>query len=394
MRYVEVDGLRSSVIGLGTWQFGSREWGYGEAYATEVAPALVRRALELGITMLDTAEAYGPGRSERIVGAALAAVPPAERDGLVTATKFLPIAPTEAILARQAAGSRRRLGVDALDLYYAHWPNPLVSVRRTMQALRPLVAEGVVRRVGVSNYDLGRWQDAERALRAPVIANQVRFSLASPAPAGDLVPYAAAMDRLVVAYSPLAQGLLADGLDETAGRPRGVRGGEPPLPVAGAAGASRPSSRRSTRSRRPTHATPAQVALAWVIHHPNTVAIPGARTIAQLEENAAAADLVLATTRTLGRLVDLVARRGPPARTAGRRRVRHGHAASRDVPRRVVARDRVRGSVPRGTSGCSHRRPVTAGAAATAPAVGPLHPRGATRAGVTLPARLTNSEER
>lgn len=124
MRHVEVDGLRSSVIGLGTWQFGSREWGYGEAYATEIAPALVRRALELGITMLDTAEVYGLGRSERIVGAALAAVPPAEGDGLVTATKFLPIAPTEAILARQAAGSRRRLGVDALDLYYAHWPNP------------------------------------------------------------------------------------------------------------------------------------------------------------------------------------------------------------------------------------------------------------------------------
>ena len=72
MRYVEVDGLRSSVIGLGTWQFGSREWGYGEAYATEIAPALVRRAVELGITMLDTAEAYGPGRSERIVGSALA----------------------------------------------------------------------------------------------------------------------------------------------------------------------------------------------------------------------------------------------------------------------------------------------------------------------------------
>ena len=128
MRYVEVDGLRTSVIGLGAWQFGSREWGYGEAYATETAPALVRRALELGITMLDTAEAYGPGRSERIIAGALAAIPPADRDGLVVATKFLPIAPAEPVLARQAAGSRRRLGVDALDLYYAHWPNPFVSV--------------------------------------------------------------------------------------------------------------------------------------------------------------------------------------------------------------------------------------------------------------------------
>jgi aryl-alcohol dehydrogenase-like predicted oxidoreductase len=293
MRYVEMDGLRTSLIGLGTWQFGSREWGYGEAYAAETAPALVRRALELGITMLDTAEAYGPGRSERIIAGALAAIPPAGRAGVTVATKFLPIVPAEPVVARQAAGSLRRLGVDALDLYYAHWPNPLVSVRRTMQALRPLVAEGVVRRVGVSNYGLGQWQEAERALRVPVIANQVRFSLVSAGPALDLVPFAAAMDRIVVAYSPLGQGLLTDGLAESAPRPRGVRRASPLF---------RPGARRRLAPLAATiheiaaahRATPAQVALAWVIRHPNTIAIPGARTIAQLEENAAAADLALA----------------------------------------------------------------------------------------------------
>jgi aryl-alcohol dehydrogenase-like predicted oxidoreductase len=293
VRSVEVDGFRSSVIGLGTWQFGSREWGYGEAYASETAPALVRRAVELGITMLDTAEAYGPGRSERIVGSAFAALDRDARDGLTVATKFLPLAPAEPIVARQAAGSRRRLGVETLDLYYAHWPNPLVSVRRTMQALRPLVASGVVRRVGVSNYDLARWQDAERTLRVPVVANQVRFSLASPAPAGDLVPYAAAMDRLVVAYSPLAQGLLADGLEETAGRHRGMRAANP-LFRSAARHRLIPLAAALHEIAAAHGATPAQVALAWVIHHPNTVAIPGARTVAQLEENAAAAELELA----------------------------------------------------------------------------------------------------
>jgi len=302
MRYVDVDGLRSSVIGLGTWQFGSREWGYGEAYATETAPALVRRALELGITMLDTAEAYGPGRSERILGAVIEELGP-RRDGVVVATKFLPLAPAEAIVARQAAGSRRRLGVESLDLYYAHWPNPFVSVRRTMQALRPLLGEGLVRRVGVSNYDLGRWQEAERTLRAPVVANQVRFSLLSPEPAGDLVPYAAAMDRLVVAYSPLGQGLLANGSPASARRPPGMRASNPLLRGAG--------QRRLAPLVEALHeiagahgATSAQVALAWVIHHPNTVAIPGARTIEQLEENAAAADLVLADDE-LARLTEL-----------------------------------------------------------------------------------------
>ena len=294
MRHVEVDGFRSSVIGLGTWQFGSREWGYGEAYAAETAPVLVQRALELGITMLDTAEAYGPGRSERIIAGALAADPPADGIELVVATKFLPLAPAEPIVARQAAGSRRRLGVDALDLYYAHWPNPFVSVRRTMQALRPLVDAGLVRRVGVSNYGLDQWQDAERALRAPVVADQVRFSLASPAPAQDLVPYAAAMRRVVVAYSPLAQGLLTDGFGAGGSSPRpwSVRRANPLFRSGGRARLA-PLAREIHEVAAAHGATPAQIALAWVIHHPNTVAIPGARTVAQLEENAAAADLVL-----------------------------------------------------------------------------------------------------
>ncbi len=292
MRYVEVDGLRSSVIGLGTWQFGSREWGYGESYATGTAPDLVRRALELGITMLDTAEAYGPGRSERIIAGVLGAIPAEARRDLVVATKFLPLAPAEPIVARQAAGSRRRLGVDTLDLYYAHWRNPFVSAGRTMQALRPLVAAGLVRRVGVSNYDLARWQEAERALRGPVIANQVRFSLVSPAPASDLVPYAAAMERVVVAYSPLGQGLLGRADGEPPRRARGVRAANRHF-RRGARARLVPLSRALREIADAHAATPAQVALAWVIHHPNTIAIPGARTIAQLEENAAAADLAL-----------------------------------------------------------------------------------------------------
>lgn len=290
MRYAEADGLVVSRIGLGAWQFGSREWGYGESYASEVAPALLRRALELGITLIDTAEAYGPGRSERIIGATLAAIPAEERARLVVATKFLPIAPVEPILAWQAAGSRHRLGVDALDLYYAHWPNPLVSVRRVMQAVRPLVAAGLVRRVGVSNYSVDQWRTAERALHTPIVANQVRFSLVNPGPGRDQVPHAAATDRLVVAYSPLGQGLLTGAA--AAGAVRGLRARNPLFGPRG--------QRRIALLADAVHeiaaahdATSAQVALAWVLHHPNTVAIPGARTLEQLEENAAAADLLL-----------------------------------------------------------------------------------------------------
>ncbi len=289
MRTIEIEGLRTSRIGLGTWQFGSREWGYGETYARETAPALIRRAIELGVTMLDTAEMYGPAASERIIGKTLAGIPHESRAGLIVATKFFPIAPAERIVAWEAAGSRRRLLTDSLDLYYAHQPNPFVSPRRVMQSLRPLLAEGLVRRVGVSNYSVAQWQEAERALRAPVVANQVRFSLADPAPLRDLVPYAAEHDRLVVAYSPLAQGLLAVDRDwsQVGGlrqrmRPASKLTGFEPLAAA-------------VREVAAAHdVTPTQVALAWVLAHPNTIAIPGARTIEQLESNAAAADLVLA----------------------------------------------------------------------------------------------------
>ena len=161
MRYLEIDRLRLSCIGLGTWQFGSREWGYGESYATDVAPALLRRAIELGITMIDTAEMYGFGRSERIIGDTLADLAPADRDRLTVATKFMPIAPVEAIVRWEAEGSARRLHDDPIDLYYVHWPNPFVSPHRVGQAVRPLLEAGTVRRVGVSNHSIAQWKEAE-----------------------------------------------------------------------------------------------------------------------------------------------------------------------------------------------------------------------------------------
>ncbi len=288
MRTIEIDGLRTSRIGLGTWQFGSREWGYGETYARETAPALIRRALELGITMIDTAEMYAFGRSERIIGEALAGTPEQDVAGVTVATKFMPIAPAERIVARQAAGSLGRLQAESLDLYYAHWPNPFTSPRRVMQSLRPLLADGLVRRVAVSNYSVAQWQEAERALRAPVIANQVRFSLASPAPAQDLVPYAAEHGRLVVAYSPLAQGLMNvdRAWSEVSGFRRRSR-------LAWRADGFEPLAAAVREVAAGHDAAPTQVALAWVLAHPNTIAIPGARTVEQLESNAAAVDLVL-----------------------------------------------------------------------------------------------------
>ncbi len=296
MRHVQVDGLRVSVIGLGTAQFGPGGWGYGDDYAREMAPALVRRAVELGVTLIDTAEVYAFGRSEQIVGDVVGQLGAEQRSELTVATKFIPVMPTGPMVQRQAEGSVRRLGGHPLDLYYVHWANPFVSPRRTMAALRPLVESGTVVRVGVSNHSLSRWRAAELALRLPVIANQVRFSLASPAPRWELVPYAGERGRLIVAYSPLGQGLLASEPD---------RGSADRRAAAGPVRRMNPLYReRGRRLARPlvaavtevaeTHgATRAQVALAWLLSHPNVVAIPGARTIEQLEENVRAADLDL-----------------------------------------------------------------------------------------------------
>ncbi len=291
MRYLEVAGARVSAIGLGTWQFGSREWGYGPAYAANDAPALVRRALEIGITLIDTAEVYAFGESERIVARGLATAGPDLAARAFLATKLLPVLPLPAIVASRAAASRDRLEVAAIDLYQLHWPNPIVPIRTQAVGLRRVLDAGIARHVGVSNHGLGRWRALESALGRPIVSNQVRFSLATPSPRWDQVPYAAERDRLVIAFSPLGQGFLA--ADDPAERRIGTRRMNP-LFGDEALRRARPLL-AAIRDVAAAHgATPAQVALAWVIAHPNTVAIPGARTLEQLEQNAAAADLALA----------------------------------------------------------------------------------------------------
>src|SRR3954451_20297963 len=123
MKYLDVDGLGPvSRIGLGTWQFGSREWGYGDTYADRGARELVHRARQRGGTPSDTAEIYGSGRSERILGEALGP----ERGEVVVASKLFPVAPFPPVVRQRWAGSARRLGLTRIPLYQVHQPNPLV----------------------------------------------------------------------------------------------------------------------------------------------------------------------------------------------------------------------------------------------------------------------------
>src|ERR1700710_455257 len=187
MKFVEVEGLgQVSRIGLGTWQFGSREWGYGEGYASGAARDIVRRARDLGVTLFDTAEIYGFGRSERILGQALG------DDGadVVVASKILPGAPFPPVVRQRWAGSARRLGLRCIPLYQVHQPNPVVPDSVTMRGMRSLLDEGRIGAVGASNYSLERWRAADAALGRPVVSNQVSFSLATAGPLAELVPFA------------------------------------------------------------------------------------------------------------------------------------------------------------------------------------------------------------
>ncbi len=287
MRYVEAGGARLSAIGLGTWQFGSREWGYGQQYAEEESRRIVERALDLGINLIDTAEIYGFGASERIVGRAVAG----RRDEAFLATKLFPVLPVGRIVADRARRSAGRLGVDVLDLYQVHQPNPVVPDSATMPPLRQLVGEGRIRHVGVSNYSLRRWQAADAALGGPVLSNQVRYSLVDRRPEAALLPWAQAHDRVVIAYSPLGQGLLSARYD-AGNRPGGVRAANALFLPDNLERAT--ELLEALRSVAAAHgATPAQVALAWVVRRPNVVAIPGASSVEQLERNAEAADLEL-----------------------------------------------------------------------------------------------------
>jgi len=315
MRYLDVPAAkRISKIGLGTHQFGSPEWGYGESYAGKEAHAIVRRALELGITLFDTAEIYGYharrisrralrsgialsdaarvegfGRSEQILGEALGD----DREAAFVATKFYPAVPATPIVERHALASANRLGSHRLDLYQIHEPGPLAPGATVMRGISALRQAGVVGEVGVSNASLTRWHATEQALGSPVLSNQVGYSLIARTAEQDLLPYARAHHRVIIAYRPLELGLLSGDYPDAS----------PANPVRATAPLFLPENlERATgliatlREVADAHsATPAQAALAWVIHDPAVAAIPGASSVEQIETNAAAAEIELAS---------------------------------------------------------------------------------------------------
>jgi myo-inositol catabolism protein IolS len=282
-------GIKISAIGLGTWQWGSREWGWERSYGKQDVLDALQKATELGINFIDTAEIYGQGKSERIIGEAIHD----RREDFVIATKVWPFNLSYGRVLKAVERSMRRLGVDVIDLYQVHWPNPLFPIRETMKAMKKLVQDGKVRTVGVSNFKLKKLKAAQEALAPLELAsNQMRYNLLDRQIEQEILPYANTQKITIIAYSPLAQGLLT-GKPISDTRPSSfiqtVNPGFSPRNLARLTKTNRTLSEIAK-----THGkTPSQVALNWLTRKDNVVAIPGVKGAAHAIDDAGAVDWAL-----------------------------------------------------------------------------------------------------
>lgn len=281
---IETRFLHSIEMGLGAWQWGDLiYWQYGHGYGEKEVQEAFLTSLEEGIRFVDTAEAYGNGRSERLLGQFLKQI----EQPVLVATKFLPYPWRfgKGAFPRALKGSLTRIGVESVDLYQIHWPTPLVSIDTMMEGLVECVKSGMTRTVGISNFTQTQMLAAYSALArhdVPLASNQVHYSLLNRTVEKDgTLARCHELGIRLIAYSPIEKGLLS-----------GKYGVDAPPP--------------GTRSRIYTSLLPkigpllklmtaigqdhggksnAQVALNWVMSK-GALAIPGAKNAQQAHENA------------------------------------------------------------------------------------------------------------
>jgi diketogulonate reductase-like aldo/keto reductase len=197
-------GVKVPILGLGTWGMGGKETADHSRDAETVTA--IRMALELGMTHIDTAEYYGAGHAEELVGEAIQGW---DRDKLFITSKVWHNHLHRDDLLRSMKASLKRLGVDAVDLYLVHWPNPDVPLRETMEAMEKCVDQGYTRFIGVSNFSSQLMEEARSYLKeATLVANQVQFSLLDQKPRMELLPACIRMGVSLVAYRPLERGAI------------------------------------------------------------------------------------------------------------------------------------------------------------------------------------------
>ncbi len=290
-------GLEVSPIAFGTWQLGG-DWG---EFDEREAIAAIRHARELGIDFFDTAQAYGFGASERLLGRALRDELEHHREELVIATKGgLRIDPEQGLLRdcspewlRQGVQqSLRSLGVQYIDVYQVHWPDPHTPFAETAEALGKMVEEGKIHHVGVSNFNASEMAEFSRTL--PVETLQPPYHLFRREIEADVLPYAREHDIGVLVYGPLAHGLLSGAMDAETTFAAGDWRANSPLFGGEAFQRNLQTVAALERFAQERGCSVSQLAIAWTLAHPAVhVAIVGSRQAAHIEESLGALEVRL-----------------------------------------------------------------------------------------------------
>jgi diketogulonate reductase-like aldo/keto reductase len=245
-------GEKIPALGLGTWGIGG--FSYPDYSNDELAIEIIRFAVEVGMNFIDTAEMYGAGHSEELVGEAIKGI----REKVFIATKVLPTNFRYEDVIKACERSLRRLKTSYIDLYQLHWPNPSIPIKETMRAMEKLVNEGKIRYIGISNFSVEETIEAMNALsKYEIVSNQVEYSLLVRDIEKDLLDFCRKNKITVIAYSPLARGDLLKGKYYEF----------------------------LSKIGKKYNKTAAQVALNWLIIKENVVAIPKAFSKTKIVEN-------------------------------------------------------------------------------------------------------------
>jgi len=261
MKYRKIQSINIPIIGLGTSGIGGG-WMFKDTSDDREAIEAIQYAIGLGMTHIDTAEAYANGHAEELVGAAIKDF---DRAKLFVTTKVHPSHLDKNDLSKACQNSLQRLNTDYVDLYLIHWPNADMPIPKTMPVMDELVKKGLTRFIGVSNFDVDLLKQAQQYSENKIFTNQVEYSLLERAPEQQLLPYCQTQDMILTAYSPLGKGQLKFRIN--------------PL---------------LDQLAQKYDKTPAQIALNYLISHDNVIVIPKAVRKEHLMENATAADFNLA----------------------------------------------------------------------------------------------------
>jgi len=247
------NGFKIPVFGIGAYRMGG-DTTHDTSNDDQRDISAIKKAIDMGITHIDTAEMYGGGHSEKIVGKAIKGY---DRSSLIIATKVSPMSLHYGDVIAAAKNSLKRLDTDYIDLYLIHYPNFKIPIKETMEAMDYLLEKNIIRYIGVSNFNIEQFKKAQSCTRNKIVVNQIPYSLKNRTAQKDgFLNYAQTHDVMVAAWRPIEGGML-----------------------------SKNKVHIVDNMCKKYNKTPSQIAINWLISQDNVVTIPGSRNIKHLEEN-------------------------------------------------------------------------------------------------------------